>query len=543
MAEAIHLTHGRAARTRPQAGWFVVVLAVAAAAAYAWLRLPTGTEIHAGMQHFCATLEMQPQDWICRVSAMHGELAFASGSLLFALALAMPCVVLIAAGRHLTGFVPLLVPLAAIAGVRLLTWALAESHGVEQPFLGIYGPAFAYGSRPETYWELHRGITIAIDTALIALPLVAFALVRARHRPGSSDAQLVPMPSARGRLIAGVACAVAIWAAINLAGKTLLGMDATLLPQPEDLWLPIAVIASFGALLGPDRRWWPWVLAPVAFLLSGALTDTILGTIWKWDSFWRWGPTITLFGAGLIASGWRPLALRIDRARGVGTKVATLDAETAAPEAGSTRRVRPAAVANALAAGLLITCLIAARFDPLPFEISIALPTYLGARDAVADLRARHRLDDAFAATEAFAAAHGGIAGFDAAAGARTDASLRWVDGLPGGAADERPSLRTVSVLAAPEGVRLVALSYSGHGVCVQTQLNGGATYGLSAVRGAWTRVMADAVTHCSDRAFDGAALRAFPIASLCDDVGDGSILICRGVQRLLRDKQAGVTG
>lgn len=534
---AIHRAHAVAAR-RQRSGWIVVFLALASAAAYAWIRVPTGTGFHVGMQHFCTTLEMQPGDWYCRVSAAHGEFAFASGSLLFALALAAPCAVLIATGRRLTGFVPLVVPLAALAGVRSVTWVLAESHGVEQPFLGIYGPIFAYGSRPATYWELHRGITIAIDTALIAIPLVAFALARAGRRTGE-DTMVAHRPSARAGLIAAAACGVGIWAAVTLAGRTVPGMDTTLFTQPEDFWLPIAVIASFGVLLGPDRRWWPWALAPVAFLLSGALTDTIVNTLYRWDSFWRWGSTITLFAAGAIASGWRPLAHRIDRARGVATAPLQDPAET--PE-GPTRRVRPAAVANALAAALLMTCLIAARYDPLPVEISIALPTYLGARDAVADLQAKHRLDDALGVVEAYGAETGSLAGFDAAAGARALTSLRWVDGLPLTAADQRPSLRTVSVLAAADGLRLLALSQGGHGVCVQARPEGRATYGVSSVRGGWATTLADAVTHCTDRPFDADALRPFPIAALCDDVSDDAIMICRAVQRLLRRMESGAT-
>ncbi len=539
MADAvIHGAHTIVSRRGPRSGWIVTVLAIAAMAAYAWMRIPTGAGIRIGMQHYCTTLEMRPGDWLCQVTATQGATTFVGGSILLALALTGPCAVLIATGRRLTGFVPLLVPLAALAGVRLMTWMLSERHGVEQPFLGIYEAPFAYGQRPATYWELHRGVTIAIDTVLLAAPLVAFALVRGRRR-GAGPTGFGPRPTARSGLIAATACGIGIWAAATLAGKTVPGMDASLSPQPEDLWLPIAVIASFGALLGPDRRWWPWILAPAAFLLSGALSDTLFGTVYRWDSFWRWGSTIPLFFAGMIASGWRPLALRIDRARGE-SAVASCALDETPPD--RVRRVRPVVAVNAMAAALLITCLIAARYDPLPVEISIALPTYLGARDAVADLAVKQRLDDALQVVTDYRVDHGGVGGFDAAAGSRAGDGLRWIDGLPR-PMDGRPSDRTVSVLSVAGGVQLAALSHSGHGICVRVAPSGGSTFGVSAVRGGWPVVIADAVTHCADRTFEATVLRPFPIASLCDDVADESIMICRAVQRLLRRMESGTTG
>jgi hypothetical protein len=538
MADAvIHRTHAVAARRGPRSGWIVVFLAIASAAAYAWIRIPTGAGLHIGLQHSCTTLEMRPGDWLCQVTATQGAVTFAGGSLLLALALAAPCAVLIATGRRLTGFVPLFVPLAALAGMRLVTGMLSEHHGVEQPFLGIYEATFAYGQRPATYWELHRGITIAIDSVLLAAPLVAFALVRARRRDAEPTG-FGPRPTARSGMIAAAACGTGIWAAATLAGKTVPGMDAFLSPQPEDLWLPIAVIASFGALLGPDRRWWPWVLAPAAFLLSGALSDTLFGTVYRWDSFWRWGSTVPLFLAGMIASGWRPLALRIDRARGMTAVAPAAIVETRTDPA---RRVRPVVVANALAAALLVTCLIAVRYDPLQVEIAISLPTYLGARDAVADQTTKQRLDDALGVVAAYAADHD-MAGFDATTGARAGGSLRWIDGLPSAAAGERPPGRSVSVLPVAGGVQLVALSGSGHGICVQAGSHGRSTFGVSSVQGGWSAAMADAVRHCTDRAFDAAALRPFPIESLCNDVGDESIMICRAVQRLLRRMGSGAS-
>ena len=82
-----------------------------------------------------------------------------------------------------------------------------------------------------------------------------------------------------------------------------------LLGSASLLW-PAVGMALFGALLGTDRRWWPWALAPVAVLLSFApATAALVGPegLQDWSLF---GAVLPLFLVGLVASAWHLLAAR-----------------------------------------------------------------------------------------------------------------------------------------------------------------------------------------------------------------------------------------
>jgi len=63
---------------------------------------------------------MRPGDWPCEVTAGSTIAAFLPSSLLMGLGLALPCAVLVATGRRVGAFVPLLVPVAPFAAVALM---------------------------------------------------------------------------------------------------------------------------------------------------------------------------------------------------------------------------------------------------------------------------------------------------------------------------------------------------------------------------------------------------------------------------------------
>src|SRR5205085_7523384 len=166
-------------------------------------------------------------------------------------------------------------------------------------------------------------------------------------------------------------------------------------------WLtPTGIMFVFGALLGTNRRWWPWIFAPAGILISLGLSEAILATISHYTAWTAIGASLPYALVGLIASTWRPLARSIERRR------LPHGART-----GSAQRVRPAAVVNAIAAGALGVTLLMHVFDPLGIEIGTTLPTFLGARIAVTDLRARMDLHEALAAMERYRNENGSYSG------------------------------------------------------------------------------------------------------------------------------------
>ena len=138
-------------------------------------------------------------------------------------------------------------------------------------------------------------------------------------------------------------------------------------------------------------------------------------------------------------------------------------------------------------------------------------------------------------AMDAYRAAHGSYRGFDAALGAAAEPSLEWIDGVPQPPfANLGPVVAIVS--AADTEARVVAVSASSNGFCLQ-RMGSDLSYGRGSRFGAPhsdMNVIQQAMAACDSTTWSAAAVRRFPIATMCVGVEPDSYLICRVVQALM---------
>ncbi len=521
------------------AAWPVVgVFAMLAAAAYSLMRVPTALEMQRGLVGMCARLEMRPGDWPCEVTTGGALAAFVPASLLIGLGLALPCAVLVARGRRLGAFVPLLVPAGYVAGVELMNEVFVQTATADQSVLGIWRSVLSFGGMRETYWSARPASAALVDAALIAVPVLAAAMFAWRKDRATSVSRKLPPVGAAPAWLAiavvgtGIVLANMLWHRVGTATDT-----ATLIGG-GDSWMPVLVIVTFGMLLGADRRYSPWIFVPVAVLLSAAISVALTGSLVRMPAFYAFGSVAPLVTMGLIGSAWRPLAEAFGRARR-----RREDAEFQEPAERTSRdgrRVRRIAVANALAAGVVAVSLVAARFDPLPVQISMSLPAYLGQRQQIDDVIARERLAEGLDVVKSYEAAHGTYVGFDVG----TSKGVRWLRGSYWDHLETgfTPSGRIEVVRAGPSTARLLTLSQSGRAICAMAGSGDApATWGQSSVSGSLGSRLQTAMSACGDRPLDSAAFRTFPIEELCPGVDDTSLMVCRAVQKLLRTSLAEV--
>jgi hypothetical protein len=301
--------------------------------------------------------------------------------------------------------------------------------------------------------------------------------------------------------------------------------------------VPAAIaMALFGSLLGTDRRWWPWILVPVALLMSAGPSGAIIIGPERLQDWSRFGAVVPLFAVGLIGSTWRPLAERIGR------RIRPLDVQAVtdspAPLVTDPGRLRPTAVLNAVGAGMLLVSLVIFRADPLPDQIGASLPTYLGARSSVEDLRTRQLMRQALTDMDAYLSEQGTYRGFDATAAASIDPDLTWQEGLPHGSDGQRiPELTMGIVDASATTARVVAVSPSGNTFCIQRDASGIA-YGSAPRIGGHAAApsrLREAVAACGSIPWTDAAVRPFPIGTMCAGLErDSGYLICRMVQVIM---------
>jgi hypothetical protein len=303
--------------------------------------------------------------------------------------------------------------------------------------------------------------------------------------------------------------------------------------------VPAAIaIAVFGSMLGTGRRWWPWILVPVAVLMSAGPSSAIIMGPERLQDWSRFGAVLPLFAIGLLGSMWRPLAERIGRRIRPQEMQDEMSATSAARIVAEPGHLRPTVVLNAVGAGILLVSLVIFRADPLPDQIGASLPTYIGARSSVADLRTRQLLRQALTGMDEYRREHGTYRGFDLAAAASIDPELTWQEGLPHSAAGPNiPELTMGIVGASSTRAQIVAVSLSGTSICIQRDGNG-ITYG-SSPRIAWNTALPSGVSHavaaCGSRPWTDAALRPFPIGTMCVGLDrDSGYLICRMVQVIM---------
>ena len=542
---AARLPRERSISVKP--AWIIVTLAVAAAGLYLAMRVPTAIEMQRALLRSCASLEMRPGDWPCEVTTASTITTFVPSSLLVGLGLALPCAVLLASGRRIAAFVPLLVPAAYVGGVALMNEVTDEAARADQSVLGIWQSTFSMGGPKETLWTSRPLLAATVDATLIAVPVIAGALFAWRaDRSRGLARRRPPVGAASAWLSIGVVVTVIVMLTMfwNHVGSA---SEMSSYFSYDDRWVPMIVIASFGVLLGPDRRYSPWIFAPVALALSAAIPVALMGSVVHMSAFYAFGMVAPLVTVGLAGSAWRPLAEAFGRARARRSSVEgdAVEAGLIAAPAGHTDRpkVRRAVIANALASGLIAVSLIAARFDPLPVEISMPLPTFLGARQLVADVFVRTELSEGLAAMDAYYAGHGTYRGFDV----RAATGVRWLDGSF--ADPERgfggPNEGLEITVADSDSAQLVGLSQSGRMICARTEHTAGGhsvtTWGASGdVRPIASR-LAEAIAACGARPLDATAFRTISIENLCPGVGEESLVMCRIAQRTLRDIRSGV--
>jgi hypothetical protein len=500
----------------PRSGRLMVAsVSVFSAVAFVWMRAATPLP-YPQFQGLCermlsAGLSLAPGDTFCDPAPWTSHAAIVAAMLLVAAGFVLACGILAATGRRGTALLPFIAaPAVSFSGILL----------------------------SDHWWDAHvwphGTIATGVTTlALMSAPVVVVAVSVRDRRTVRAQPSLVAA-AVSGVAVAGAVVGLAYLARAMLAhhfGSIVSGFSIGSV-------VPGAIaMAIFGSLLGPDRRWWPWSLVPTALLLSMAPSVALLVGRERLVDWSQFGIVLPLFLIGLVSSMWRPSALRLtpviggDR-EGSPTEPAAIDMDPI-PQ----RRVRPAVIRNAIAVGLLAVSLVIFRGDPLPSQLSASIPTYLGARTVVEDLRTKLDLRRAMRVMDAYRAIHGTYRGFDASKGAAADPSIHWIHGSPkqGGTGCPIPEVAIVS--ATNTEARLAAVSESTNGFCLQRS-GGDLSYGRASRFGGATPdpdVIAQAIVGCGSTPWSAAAVRPFPVATMCDGLElSGGYLLCRASQALM---------
>jgi hypothetical protein len=505
------MPRARSMRLRPSV--VAILVCAAAAALYVWMRVPVAGQIHAHLTGYCDSLAMQPGDWPCRLSQASVFAASMGGSLLVGLALALPGVILAASGRRFSALVPV-----GAAGVATLFAAGVWFVGwhASQYLFGVRDSVFIGSGVGHAYWQIHGVQSIAADLVLVCVPTLAVAfLVRPARRPRPE-----PLPRR------------AAWLATFAVASGMVAVRIGFSHLPSDLfvqsfadtWISAMVMLVFGAMLGTDRRWWPWALVPVAVVLSLGPAMLVMSIPTALTAFSWFGGVLPLVCAGFVGSLWRPIAERF----------AGRHAAEPAPRVASMARVRPTVVLNALAVALLAISMLAVRTDPLPIQISTELPTYLGERALAEDVRTKMDLGVAIEAMQTYRVEHGTFNGFTAQAGERAAPELDWRDGA------SEDQLVVGIVAADGNRAQVLASSPSGNAFCLQAATG---PAGASVTYGSAGHDDVDrAMGRCGSTAWTPAAVRMFDVAAMCSRVDNQVIIICRAVQLNIRKTLASPT-
>ena len=102
---AVSLPRVRSLRVRPALA--LVLVGLASATLYAWMRVPVARAALIPYRDMCARFAMRAEDWPCRLTEGRMVATYVGGSLLIGLALALPGVLLALSGRRAGALVPL----------------------------------------------------------------------------------------------------------------------------------------------------------------------------------------------------------------------------------------------------------------------------------------------------------------------------------------------------------------------------------------------------------------------------------------------------
>lgn len=509
---------------RSEGMWRWVVLAFVfalSATLWAFTRIPMAGSMHAWSSQQCVRLEMLPRDAPCQVTLGRTLGVYLAASALVSLAALLPAVVLALRGRRLLAFVPMLAPLSITFLAHLSSWAWSsfwapfEHTSTPQLFLGPWAPWTAGGS-PSSVWRPDHLPAIGADVVLLSVPVIVmialFQPAKAARAGFSGRAMLLAC------VIAAGASAIIEWGAHTVLGASL---------YLEGGWfIQGLVMVSFGLLLPVGRRRPLWTIAPVACLVSLGGATAIVGTLHDYTAFtyFRTAVPLALMGfAGAAASAF------VARQRGF----------PVAPHTERSRRIRSISVAYGIGFGALAVTTVMVALDPLPFQLATPLPTYLGARTRVVDLRSRMTLDEALDVVAAYRTAHGSFEGFDAESASDLSPSLLWDDGVPGEAATFGSELTVRVVSSTDERIELVLVRPETT-YCVRVSTGAHPTYG-TAVTGRPHHRALTAIGTCGVQSWTSELLRPFPIDGFCDDAPD--TVLCRMAQKNLRDIITSPTG
>jgi hypothetical protein len=521
--------------SRAKRGALTAVVILASAALYTALRvgtpLPYPTFASACSRLKDAGLPITPRDWACLPPPWTWAAEGLGATALVWAALALPGVILAAAGRRLTALLPMLLfptfesPLQTF-GVH---WWGTPMH--------IHG-----------FW-----IATALNLLLVATPAVAVMWLR-WDRPRPERTRVKPGTGA----LAAIAIAGGTWLLVGAGSalylKLVLGEGVSF---ESFLFMGAIPIGVFGALLGSDRRWWPWSAAPIAILLSFGPMDAVLLGPEHWLFWTQFGYVVPLAAIGILAAGWRPLAAflerRLTRKASADTRAqlaVPMEALVEAPPSttsieddgpihrGRRALVRPSVVLNATAIGLLAVTTIMFQADPLSIQISTALPTYLGVRVRAQDVRTRQNLAIAMDTMSAYGAAHGTFRGFDADTGSAEHHELNWSNLADVTTVNPAVPLNVIVATATDTRARILARSSSGAVFCIGDSSSGIRTY--ASVPGGLEDPPPGALTSalhaCGDAQWTAGLTTLMPTAGMCDTVGETSYFVCRMTQALMVD-------
>lgn len=512
------------APNRLRVALIIGAVSVLSAAAYAFLHFgdpsglgyPTASGVCERIRE--SGIPAHPGDWFCSTPEWHSRANTMLSELLIAVGFAFPAAILAATGRRLTAALPL-IPALFLAHPLLNTgsglyWWQAEARWFDNDLLVTLG-------------KLVVGPTVSL--VVLAAPAVAVWLAAGRRVPARSRER------DSYRLLAAAACVPAGVAVILLTPKILAGH----FEEPgvlAELWsfrtvAPFAAaIGIFGALLGPDRRWWPWSLAVSAFFLSeGPSSLYFFEFSPEGLAFWTmFGLVVPLFLIGLIGSGWKGVAVWITRR--------ISDQSPEATDAGSSGfRVGATIALNGLAAALIGVSVLLFVMDPVPRRFYISLPTYLEPREQALDVRARMNLDSAMDAMISYRTRKGTFEGFDAKVGRRAEGELLWHDGFPrlkdeqGTTPGPEFPILEVSIVTASREAQVATLSRQDKAFCLERSPSGKIRYGESEEGTRGLGALRSADSNCGTMPWTPEAVEPPPLPK-CVARTPG-FLICRMVQ------------
>ena len=313
---------------------------------------------------------------------------------------------------------------------------------------------------PTSFWFDRPLASVAVDLVLVSIPAAAVAfVVRPPRRPPAAAPKRHASWVATFAVVGGIAAMQMLWPRLPISHLVQTNFEHSLVAT--------GVIALTAAMLGTDRRFWPWALVPAAILLSLGPTMAVAGLPARFVTL-SWFASVAPLGlAALLGSAWRPIAMRLSGGEGARA------VRTPTP-----RRLRPIVVLDALGVGMLAVSLIAVRNDPLPIQISASLPTFLGVREVAFDARTEMNLLLAVDALERYRAERGSFAGFDADAGERLAQEMAWTDRM-----QVAWPLRVSVAEVSRSDATVVIRSATGSVFCARTD-GSSATYGSAAPRG-----------------------------------------------------------